>query len=380
MKIAKSTITFIMAITIMGCSNNEHPCNQNFEGIVNVDITQKKIFNPKHQLCEVQMIPLQTTTDCLIQNIDKLYFADDYIIVFDQRNSNVFLFNNKGLFVRKIGVKGQGPEEYNTFNDVVYDSGTKKIYAFERFNSMMYIYNLNGKLERTIKSRFRFNSFIKGKQGYWIYSCFKQHNPNNCILMLVDETLSNSKKEYFPQSDITTVHFTPRFTVNYDNGDQYFYYDGSDIIWKLSDKAEGVYKVDFGKYSLPYEEMKESRSIKEYDKVVHKEKYLGFIDNLMISNDYLTLDCKESGLNRFSSFFHIQHDLSQKSVDIYQSIAMGNDIIPAAYLKPLHLNKDTFVYAIEPQKLSSHEFKTLKEMHDKVSEDDNPILLFMKKR
>lgn len=380
MRVAKFLTAFITTVIIIGCSSYEHPNNYDFKKNIDIDIKKKKEFNPKRQLCKIQMIPLQTTTECLIQDIDKLYLTDDYIIVFDQSNSNIFQFDKKGQYLRKIGVKGQGPLEYNTFNDVIYDPCSNKIFAFKRFNSMMYIYNLNGELERTIKSKFMFNSFIRGEQGFWIYSCFKQNNPNNCALMLVDEELTFCKKEYFPQADITTVHFTPRFTVNNDNGEQYFYYDGSDIIWKLSDKAEGVYKVDFGEYTLPYKEMKKSRSVKEYDNTVHRGKYLGFIDNLIVSNDFLTFKCKESGLNKPSIPFYIEYDLPRKSIGIYNSITMGDGIVPANYLEPLYLSKETFVYAIEPQKLSSHEFKALKKEYANASEDDNPILLFMKRR
>lgn len=378
MKNVKSVIISFISLLFVGCSDIGHP-NSHYAGkIIRVDVNENKKLNPQKEYSIVKMIPLQTTTDCLIQEISKLYFTDNYIIVFDQHHNNIFLFDNEGKFVRKIGVKGQGPTEYNTFNDIIYDPNTQLIYAFERFRSQMFIYNLKGELIKCVKSKYMFNSFVKCKYGYWIYSCFKQNNPNNSFLMLVDENLSEIKQEYFPHADITTVQFTPRFTINQDNGKIYFYYDYSDQIWELSDKAESVYKVDFGDLSLPYQEMKRTTQNKKNDKITHNNKHLGFISNLLISNELIYFNCMESGLNKSVSQYSVKYDFNRKRIDIYGSTTMGNEIIPASYTKPLLIKENTFVYAIEPQTMYPHEFNILKNLIGHVSEDDNPILLFLK--
>lgn len=362
----------------MGCSNKEHPNNCHVKNIIKVDVTKTKKFNPILELNEIKKIPLQTTTDCLIHEISKAYFTNKYIIVFDQHHSNIFQFDNKGNYIRKIGVKGQGPNEYITFNDVVYDFDTGMIYAFERFNSKMHIYNLEGELIKLIDSKFLFNSFIKCKYGYWIYSCFKQNNPNNSLLMLVDENLSEIKQEYLSHKDITSVQFTPRFTFNQTNGKMYFFYDYSDHIWELSDKAEEAFKVDFGGLSLPYQEMKEATEIKKYDKIINSSQYVGFIDNLLISNDFIYFNCRENGLNKSVSQYTVKYDLYDKIVNVYGSTIMSDKVLPASYTKPLCLIEgNTFVYVIEPQTMFNHEFNKLKSMINDVSEDDNPILVFM---
>lgn len=60
---------------------------------------------------------------------------------------------------------------------------------------------------------------------------------------------------------------------------------------------------------------------------------------------------------------------------------MEENVIPANYSTPLHLiNDSVLVYAIEPQEMYSHEFDILREHIKDVSEDDNPILLFMNKK
>src|SRR5699024_7401469 len=63
-------------------------------------------------------IPLETTKDNLIGNVDKILFSDDRIIIVErfQRHA-AFIFSNKGKFINQIGVKGKGPHEYMGIRD-----------------------------------------------------------------------------------------------------------------------------------------------------------------------------------------------------------------------------------------------------------------------
>lgn len=381
MKHVNFFLLFSITISIIGCSYNEQPNDSASSNNILIDVTKGNKLSPNKVFNGSYYIQLETTSDCLISNIDKLYITKEYIIVFDQKKNNIYQFDNVGKFVRQIGTKGSGPSEYNEFNDIVYDSDTRKIYAFERFRGLMYIYNLEGILTETISSKFKFNSFIKNKHGYWIYSCFKDNNPDNSLLMLVDDNLSKIKERYFPQAEMMTVQFTPRFTINLDNGEQYFCYNGSNIIWKLSDKAERFYEVNFGNYTLPYKEMAQISTAKEYDKKVYKNDYIGFIDNLLISNDYILFNCVKGGLNKPQTLYTVEYNIGNNITNIYNSVAMEENVIPANYSTPLHLiNDSVLVYAIEPQEMYSHEFDILREHIKDVSEDDNPILLFMNKK
>ena len=64
------------------------------------------------------------------------------------------------------------------------------------------------------------------------------------------------------------------------------------------DKAESFIQVDFDSMRLPYSSMSKVKNVKEYDDVVHGDTYLGFIENLFISDEMIYFNCKNSGLNK----------------------------------------------------------------------------------
>jgi hypothetical protein len=59
-----------------------------------------------------QIIPLETTDDCLIANIDKLEMRNNHIYVMDRLAQSVYMFDMTGKYLNKIDSRGQGPEEY----------------------------------------------------------------------------------------------------------------------------------------------------------------------------------------------------------------------------------------------------------------------------
>ena len=60
----------------------------------------------------VEYIPLETTDKCLIGDGVRYDFNDEYIIAGDLHGEAVYLFNRKGKFIRAIGGKGPGPQEF----------------------------------------------------------------------------------------------------------------------------------------------------------------------------------------------------------------------------------------------------------------------------
>ena len=59
----------------------------------------------------VRFIPLETTDSVLLTGyIPQLVYHQDKLVVFN--NDKIYLFNPEGKFIRMIGSKGEGPEEY----------------------------------------------------------------------------------------------------------------------------------------------------------------------------------------------------------------------------------------------------------------------------
>jgi hypothetical protein len=60
---------------------------------------------------DITFIPLEATSESLLDRNCSFFFSDKYIVVKDG-HYQLFLFNIKGKFIRKISCRGQGPGEY----------------------------------------------------------------------------------------------------------------------------------------------------------------------------------------------------------------------------------------------------------------------------
>ena len=61
---------------------------------------------------EAKFIKLETTDSCLISEMKQISYVDGKIYIADELSQSVYIFNDSGSFLKKIGVKGQGPGEY----------------------------------------------------------------------------------------------------------------------------------------------------------------------------------------------------------------------------------------------------------------------------
>ncbi len=101
---------------------------------------------------ELSYLPLETSPQCLIQEIDKILFSKSFIFVNDTRN-RLLQFDKNGKFLRQIGSLGRGPEEYLFVYDFCLNEETNEIYIF--FSDKMLVFSFEGKFKKTNKLSFR---------------------------------------------------------------------------------------------------------------------------------------------------------------------------------------------------------------------------------
>jgi hypothetical protein len=372
-------IIIIGGIYIISCNfdHSKKKANENEEKVsmeIDIDVNNVTAFNIEEVGSLVKYIPLETKDEALIGTIDKLYLNDNVIIVFDRKNKNIFLFDQKGTFIRQIGTYGQGPREYLEFGDIYYDSRTNKIYCFERLKNKMFVYSLDGSIDKVIDSHFSFNSFIKVDKGYWIYGCF-QNNPEKYQLIYADDNLSTIKKGFFPQTAFVNPMIETCFTED-SKGNKYFFYPSSNVIYKLNkDNVESFIALDFGSRGLPYNEIIKAKDDKEYDKIVQTTtNYVGFIENVHISETKCIFNCQESGLYMSKKTFNIWINLDNKQAWIFDKY---HNTPGSPTLNHLLFISDgnELVYAINPLTLMGREIEEAQKIIPSLSEDSNPVLV-----
>jgi hypothetical protein len=102
---------------------------------------------------ELSFIPLETTPDCLIQEIEKILFSDSYIFVSEIKR--LLQFDKNGKFIRQIGSEGRGPEEYFSVGDFSIDEQRKEIYIISIASARLFIYGFDGAFKNSFNLSFR---------------------------------------------------------------------------------------------------------------------------------------------------------------------------------------------------------------------------------
>jgi hypothetical protein len=292
--------------------------------------------------------------------------------VYDRKFSKIFLFRQDGAFIRQIGKKGEGPEEYSSLTDMFWDESSELIFAHDKLKSATFAYNLEGQLVRRIKPRFQFNSFYKTGEGFWLYTCFKDNNPKGYNLMLVDETMQNMVAGFFPQnSNFINVEFRSMFYPD-SEGNPYFSYPTSNNIYRLNAREpEILYKIDFGNKTAPYDKISKMGTHEEYVQLMGNN-YL-MLGKCFIWNHILIFSFSESALNEDHVSYRGFYDFENSTINIYKGFNMSKFIpvsnITATSGKALIFHK--FPYELQSEELEFIETRINKKLND----ESNPVLI-----
>jgi len=103
---------------------------------------------------EVEYIPLETTPQNVISEIDNIIFNNNYFLIREYSSiKSPSMFRNDGSFVTNIGTVGRGPNEFTAVNDVNINPKTESIYiaSGRRQQTKFLVYNKNGTFIRTFK-------------------------------------------------------------------------------------------------------------------------------------------------------------------------------------------------------------------------------------
>jgi|GEM_PF-2043930 len=129
--------------------------------------------------------------------------GNGHIYVMDSRKSAVFAFDEKGVFLRKYGRRGEGPGEFVIMLDFALDDRDRMLHILDLRHNKVSRFLLNGTLHSEIKvDKFRDRLFLADGNTYYIVGDVRDENDNvfkNIIkYSLVGRKLATSST--FPRS------------------------------------------------------------------------------------------------------------------------------------------------------------------------------------
>ncbi len=122
----------ILSLFIQGCKQPEI-----YDLDFRVDKFEKKENLALDDYChDITVIPLETTDSCLLSDISLVYKAGKDLII--TSGNKVFLFDDQGNFIRRIGRKGRGPDEYLFVFNILYRESKQLIYLVDMKKILVY--------------------------------------------------------------------------------------------------------------------------------------------------------------------------------------------------------------------------------------------------
>jgi hypothetical protein len=135
----------IFLLLVIGCNNFK---NNEVLQIEKIDINEGFKKKEKLQLSsiakEIKYIPLETKDECLIGSINKILFFKNLLFIKDDITKTLFIFDDNGKFVRKIGSKGKGPGEYIFITDFTVMPKDTMIFLYDGVQQRLIKFLSNG--------------------------------------------------------------------------------------------------------------------------------------------------------------------------------------------------------------------------------------------
>lgn len=148
------TIYILFFVSLVCCSINTPLKEEKRDSLIIIDIEsalQDDISSSNFFLSDVasdlEFVKLELNNRSMIRNIRNILIGDKYILV-DDYTEGVFLFFKNGIFVSKIGKKGQGPKEYLYIWQAILDEKRGEVVLYT--NNGFKVYDLNGEYKRII--------------------------------------------------------------------------------------------------------------------------------------------------------------------------------------------------------------------------------------
>jgi hypothetical protein len=141
----KTNLLFIVFIVLFISCVNKKSKKSNLPQHINLDELKSVRDLPllSDFTVNTEFIKLERDSHNLVGRINGLNYTEDFLFV--ASSHNLLIFERKtGRFIRKIGTRGKGPAEYQSFRAFEIDELNKHIYMWDYFKKQFIIYGIDG--------------------------------------------------------------------------------------------------------------------------------------------------------------------------------------------------------------------------------------------
>ena len=275
----KNGLIIILFVIIFGCSNEKDSyISDDKLSVITIDLYNKSDLDIHQLVSELSFIPLETSDEFVIGNIDKLLYFDNKYIIADRTTHNIFVFSDSGKFISKIGSQGKGPFEYLTLRDIAINTTDSSLNVLAGTNPVRIIkYSLDNEHISDFKlSNLNADKFTLSCNNFILYNSYPTHKNSGYSLTIVDND-GDIISQYLPFNHYTDTYYDYCNFYSYNNY-KHFNMLLDYNIYRISPQniVSKCYYFDFGELKLP-EEVKNTYSTNFEEFVKKSQNYISGI-------------------------------------------------------------------------------------------------------
>lgn len=335
----------------------------------------------------IYYVKLETSKDCLIGRIDKLYEGNGKIVIIDKDFAKeIFVYDRSGKFLSKISQLGEGPQHYKEITDASVDFTKEQIVILDRVKRRMFFYAFDGKFISAAPLAFYidFFEYLKGDSAMiWSNRNFlNSHLPAiekfSLFMARPEGKVLQKSFPFEPKHTGEGYNYWNIKTLSRFGNDVYFNPRMSDYIFRVGpDSIEAMYYLDMKGRSFTETEQADLTNA-VYEKRNNENDFFMFNGDFAINDNYVY--CKIINKVRYFGCFY---NREYKKATCFSNIAVDH---PDAVLFnfPYTGSNDFFVTVLNATDIVStkDKLKNLKKspavvkLFNSVLSDDNPVLMY----
>lgn len=366
----KNTIYYSLVALFLFLSCGQER-KQEESNTIAVDLERRDAISCKELFAEIQLVPLETSSESLIRQMTQLRLYEDRYYVHDYSRASILVFDSDGAYLWSLSKRGAGPGEYLNLTSFDIDPVRKNLVVLCAVSNALFFYDMEGNFieKRTLPD-------INGA-----YNAFQFQNEDTIAFFTYD--YANRLKFYSLSSNEIFNECFP-----YDNRDRFgrnafpfpqaFSRALINPVYSLAGATlSELYRWDFGALNNNLERLEEFPSGKDrekqiqYIKDVYASRSVQYVIDFQGQNDRY----RYAMLIRKNQYIHLFYDRRKQKLSQFEQTREGMRLYPVYFGEAFMLCTPEEGFPIDelfPKELRSEEQQRMIESH---SEEDNPILI-----
>lgn len=239
-------VIFFLVLVFLLMENCNNP-SRNASSTINPDLNGHFVKISEF-VNEISLVPLETSSVCLIGEISKVMFSENRIYILDRVVSSVLIFDRSGKYITKIHQVGHGPNEY--INAIDFDIVNDEIFLLDYTGRKVIQYDQQQKYLRDFSIPFYASQLCVMSSGF-LFKCepmnksgdpyFVLTRENGKIIRTIDEIAEQGKFNFGGIPTFARYQDVVFFSKTLNNS----------IFCIQNNKIIEKFYLNFGEYNVP---------------------------------------------------------------------------------------------------------------------------------